>query len=456
MDSNIQTDYLPGGFSIDHWNPQRYNVCTVTDECIDYDFPYECVRELSLAGFGCRVGHIARNYNMFKLIYGIAGIEARHSMMNISPEMKVFSCPQCDSPYGSSPWVVDHIYSSISKPAFVTQSIGCNCLRYGAVYDRSWKETIGLKYESMYLVGCAVAMFFGRRINYFPKGIETVCDSEGGNGVVELTYHKSIPDGNEQVLRLEVCNRNGGFYIQKDPLEWKSRIQFRSCVVCRFRNGDLNGCRMIFGLDCGRHGVCEKCVFGLLASVNPIVPGFQNGWCGVCCSGMDRKVHVELGSVKCFRAPVPCGFFGKKPVFSPILYAQLGPMYQHHIEWAVTGRKEAGDALASCRDQLENEKASLVALGSNTNSSSTSVDSVNKCIRLLEASCEKWERVVTWLDSRVEYFNFALDIDIPYPKSFLAQDMALINRKLEKREYELLRNKAICSHWNAETHLREA
>lgn len=448
MNIRSDSDDFFAGFPYDLWNPRAFNTCTITDGCIGFDFPYECSRELSLAGYGCRVGHIARNYIMFKMTYGMAGIEALNGITNVSQDTKVFTCPLCENPYGSSPWVVEHIYSSISKPAFVSQSMSCNCLRPGIVYERSWKETIGLKYESAYLAGCAVAFFIGRRTNYFPKDIDI--DDSG----VELTYHKDREDAPEQILRLELSDRDGGFYIEVDPLNWKSRIQCRGCAACGFRNMNMHGSRMMFGLDCNRHAACEKCVFVLLTSRNPMIPGFRRGWCSLCSVNMsDCKLHVEIGNVKCLRAPVAYGYLGEKAVLCPILYYQLEPIYREDIEWAVAGRKESSDSLLSCQNRLAGEKAKLTDAGSNFGASHRSVDSINKGIRLLEAACLRWEAVLSWLGSREDQFRFAIGTDIPFPRNLLDQDRIGINRNLEKSVFDMLRNKAICSHWNAEEHL---
>lgn len=435
------------------WNAGVYRTCRISHECIDEEYPFECVREMILPGHGCRVGTLGRNNALFRMVYGMKGIDINVNIVNMSASVKMFRCPSCTDSGCFHAWRVEHSYHSISKPAFVTKTMNCLCLSNGRSFNRSWKDIIVTKYETRYIAGCAIAWFIGHKTNYFPKGIlEEINSVDSKLDGVKLFYHNSHVGNVEQVLFVQLRHESGGFYIT-NPLDMSSRLQSKLCFVCKFKNTNQSGSRMMFGLDCGRHALCEKCVFAYFVRKDSDMVSIHSDnkvdWCSHCNVEMNRVIHVSVGSLKELRAPWPIGFLGRKPVFSRSFMTAVYPFFKMHLEWVLS-------AVTECEKYLDAAKELLVVQHGRRDHedalSPSEVTHVQKGIDLLIIACDQWELASVWLKFRRGAYAFLMEADTPYPMEFLNQDDEFYMSLLSRKDYELLRNRAICTQWNCYEH----
>jgi hypothetical protein len=439
------------GLDGDKWDANAYRGCSVLHPCIDYEFPFDCVREMSLPGQGSRVGTLGRNNAMFRMLFGMAGIDTETRMLNMSDTVKVFYCRICSVGNGNHYWKVEHSYLTISKPAFVTHSISCSCLSSGKSMNHSWTDIVKMKYESRYIAGCAIALFIGRKSNYFPKGIVEVVSTVDSNcDGVKLFYHKSSEGEEDQVLFVKTTRGSGGFHIS-NPLDANSKLQNKMCLKCKFKNSNQNGFRMMFGLDCKRHVLCENCVFEYFTSringVESISSKNKTNYCYGCNSSMRQVIHVSLGRLMEIRAPWAVGFMGKKPVFCHPFMAALNSFFQFYLAWTIDAVEECGIYLQDAREGITIERMKLHGVEDGEERKL-----IKKGIALLQIVRNNWELVSIWLSFRKTTYSFLTERNIPYPKEFLSQDASYYASMLPRRDFDVLRTRAICVQWNCEEH----
>jgi hypothetical protein len=436
----------------DNWDAGAYRLCRVSHPCIDDEYPFECAREMILPGNGTRVGTLGRNNAMFKMVYGMAGIDRNTNLVSMSASVKVFRCLNCSGNGSFHAWRTEHSYHSLSKPAFVTKSIDCKCLLDIRRLKSSWKDIVQTKYETRFIAGCAVAWFLGHKTNYFPKGVvEEINQAEPAADGVKLFYHNTHDGNQEQVLFVRLELKHGGFFIS-DPLTADSRLQSKLCATCKFKNTNRSGTRMMFGLDCGRHALCEKCVFSYFGTRDNDMVSIDSdnkvNMCLKCNVEMNQVLHVSLGKLTELRAPWAIGFLGRKAVFSRSFMTSAYPFFKRYLEWVLS-------AVIECEKYLDAARESLVVQNGRLEHPSCEAEAkhIEKGIALLRAACDQWELADIWLRFRRSTYEFLVVPDSPYPFEFMNQDDEFYMSLLSRKEYDLLRNRAICTQWNYYAHI---
>lgn len=418
--------------------------CAVNSHLVDLEYPFECARDLMFPGNGCRVGSLGTNFQVYKMVSGAAGREPRDPLISMSSTLKSFKCCT-DNSMSHGTWTVEHMHGSFLKPAYVTGVFHCDgCFKFGVNFGVSWRQVLETKYESQYLAGCAVAYFISRKTNYMPKVI-IAADSHLAVGRVRLFYHKAIESTEEQTLDLSLDFRDGGWHI-RDPLKRNCFPQVKACLQCKFTNANSDGSRMMFGLDCKKHALCEKCVFSYYAKYTTIGDGGAdvNGReCDVCKQKLQQALHVSLAGVGMLRAPWPVGFIGKKAVFSTALFDNLCPFYERSVKWAVDAMEEAENESRGADTALEG-----LVEDRREEDENTSEDLSRRrleAIRSWKAALEAWQQVMMWLNSKKEHYAFLLEFDVPFSKHFLDKDAYYFIIQMDKKSFDRLRQKAECA-----------
>ena len=434
----------------------EYRECGITSCLISKEYPFECLQEMSFPGHGCQVGSLGRNYSVVRLMYGAAGQEAGDVIVNASANVKIFKCIiGSESNHNHGYWRVEHSYGSISKPGFVTSTFNCECLKSSANFNISWKDVVGMKYETLHMGGCAVAWFFGRCLNYWPLSVVAEPVVIHTDGIVRLNYHKCSEDGPKQTLELRLLYEDGGWHIS-DPLVYNSPIQMKSCRKCLFSNANLGGYRMMFGLDCKKHALCEKCIFRYFAAKGRTLGDYETehdpAFCESCNVCMRQVVHVAFDSVSQLRAPWPIAFFGQKAIFNEPFFKCMTPFFKCHLEWIMDATIQAREEILTLKRVIAREE---LFVEDEEEKSQVSVFLLQEKVKLIaewQEALDAWNLVLIWLEFRVEHYRFLVEFDTPFSKAFLDQDADYFVRHLNRRKFNMLKNRAVCLTEVAKSH----
>ena len=441
--------------SLKEWD---YYVACVDDDGIDDTFPYECAREFALPGPGFEAGYANTNERVLKLMYGAKGTDVDRVCRSHRHASREFFCPYQEwvSP-SHSYWEIDHYHCDhYSKPGFVTRTFTCNCLRDEKYVESCWTDLMEVKYETKYLAGAAVAWFFVRKLNYFPKAM---WDTEVGPdyGTVVLSYHSSSSEDIDQNLVLHVKYKEGGWHIS-NPLAKTAKKCKRSCCCCTHSNC-FDEYRVMFGLDCGSHYVCEFCVFDFFTSYPQWKANDENkggievrhpSTCNACAKDkMKRVVHmIGFDSVKVLRAPRPCGYIGRKPIFNRAFFRTANEFFERQLKWVTDSIYEAEREVTELRK--------LVCITSDFKEDLEDDEENYYDRRCIESDMahKAWGKVLDWLNYRDEHYMFLMKADVPFPKEFLNLDEEYYATNLCYRNFLQLKNEAKCLTSNAKELLK--
>ena len=203
---------------------------------------------------------------------------------------------------------------------------------------------------------------------------------------------------------------------------------------------------MMFGLDCGRHFVCEQCIFGFVAILvkrTPVESGEEMQvphFCIHCRKETRGVVGVSFKGVTEMPKPRPVGYFGIKAVFSPEFWSNMAPFFKIHIEWILLAFGEATRMIAMGNEVLREAQRTLNAEG---------IDGVPNDTYSLVSKSEKWSQVVrdqqgivAFLVPKKPYIIWLIEWDRPYPKKFLEHDAPFYEAHLGRKCYEVLKRRA--------------
>ena len=339
-----------------------------------------------------------------------------------------------------------HYYNSESEPGIVTGMYECECLRDQANLNASWKDIVQTKYESEDIAACSVAFYFGRHLNYFPLDIWKK-KSGIGKSTMCILYHKAKRNGDLQEVDLDLNFSNGGWHIN-DPLNTKSCVQAKRCDMCLFTNSNRGGYRMMFGLDCSKHCVCELCVYRFFVEKGTPLGNhgtIREPWeCGTCGSAMERVVHISIGEEGLvLRAPWPRKYIGQKPIFNKHFANAIGPFYKTHLRWVLNGIITAKEEISMCNEVISGIDEQMSDIEQrDTPFEGTMVSYLNEKQRNWKKALDEWNLVMFWLDYRREHYDFLLTHDDPFPKTFLCHDATYYCEVLDRRGFEVLKKKA--------------
>ena len=432
-------------------NPHEPDEMYLEDELTGHNYPYELARELHYPGRGCVLGSSHRNRFMLNFTNSCCGIVGNGSSVHcpvIQPDefTDIFRC-RMNTDYEKSHGVFKIKYPTgkISGCSGIgTHCMKCDCLSGQLLETKAdWESIMSLKYEDKYAAACRVGGFFGQKLVYYPLWIQF--DENGEDGVnrpdsevvVSIFYHMIDQSVHvHQCVKFLITKKGCGWSI-KDPLNRNSRLQSKACKECNHSNVKLGQrFRMMFGLDCGKHCLCELCVYAFFTAKqikSASTPDTcMERYCWECCmvggvSPLANTVTVSFDGCSKMRAPQPVGYFGLKAVVSrPMMEGYLS-FYLDHIHFAVC----AQNAVECELRKLKQELAKIVyRIGGQRDG-----HYLGDIATQHEDSIRNHDNLRQWLSDREPVFGWAKQNDARYPKVFLEMDRGYYSVHLNKSEF---------------------
>lgn len=449
-----------------------YFDCDIESGCISREFPWECLREFRFPGTGCQVSNRKVNQFVASFLYGACGKVINPCLdtalveeaTDVVPLTQTFKCELLlDNDGGHGVWKVEYNYQDSTLPGIVLSSPKCGCFLFGDVDPNlTWSNIMRLKFESPFTAACRIGFFFLRRLNYMPIDItcgdreweSTEYSSElfqgfsgpidGERAIVVLHYHKRKGEELRQLLKVRMVKRNGGWYTE-DPVRKDSRLQKKKCFRCNYHNGSGDEYRLMFGLDCGRHTVCEECVFihfgGKKSSVECQYSFNRVNYCNVCQCDTRSIVTVALQGLSEMKCPVPIGYIGMKPVFNPYFLKEFGEFYKLHIEWMVLANAKAISDYNGCVERIEESMRQLKASRNNC----AGVDDwyrITQRVHQERNAKSLFRQVQLFTEYKRYVVEWLLKCDGDYPVQFLQQDRCYYENKLNRNHFKVAKRRA--------------
>ena len=432
------------------WNgADTHESSYVDDEMTGQDYPYELARELHYPGRGCVLSDYLRNRFMLWFTNTACGI-VRHSPV-IEPDCytDIFRC-RMESNNEKSHGVFKIKFPTNKNDdcsGIGIHSMKCDCLSEKRNESKAdWESLMSIKYENVYVAACRVGGFFGQKLVYYPLKIRFNEDRQDGV-LISLLYHsqrnhvnrRGEPVRDYQSLEFLAIKEGGGWHV-KDPLLRDSRLQNKACKSCNhINNKPGQRFRMMFGLDCSKHSVCEMCVYYFFTcKANRDVSVSDSSFDKYCIEcGTDEPmadtVSVSFEGCSKMRTPRPVGHFGMKPVIAKSMLDSYYAFYMEHIHFAVCAHKGIRDRIHN----LMHEKAHVCYRMDYLNGPGP-FGYTRDFNTQFDESILNHEKAWEWLNDRLHLFSWANRSDTRYPKVFLEMDSGYYCVHLNKNEFNIM------------------
>jgi hypothetical protein len=367
-------------------------------------------------------------------------------------DYKRYFCPNVnDTSHGVMKVFI--LTDTFQHTGFVKQRLLCNCKCQGlpssTMLVNPFFNALETKYETLRLLGTAVAYALLLCSYNMPLDIVTRPGfSEGTDAIHEvlIRYHAQENYGPHQYLQLTAYGNADGSYSVRNPIPSASRLQQKSCVMCRSTGTQR---KLMFGLSC-RHSVCDGCLpqfFGYLnetkISCGPVNEPFT---CPCCEETLLPTLQTPFHDLPILRAPLPIYRQGLKTIYTEPTKDSMYTTFYNEISWHL----HATNSTQIMLDELKPIRFRVHAQALERdlrNPLSHDQRTLLMCrLRLVDHCHEAWTDIETFLHEKRAFLGWCYSWDVPFPKQLLNGDATYFKQVLERDAYLEMKRYALTKH----------
>ena len=279
-------------------------------------------------------------------------------------------------------------------------------------------------------------------VHMFRLGFDTICNDVG-----------------EQKMLLYVFETKSGYSLQL-PFEHDHWLLKKGCIRCKFRNDQANWDVSSYENEdketCQYYGMPET----FRVMFKPVMlftegPKFfdDDVLCEDCVlpyyekekqSRLTPLLYTPFDGCFFMTAPVPVGYFGNRPVYSPKFFQSMNGFYQREIAFVFENLKRAEMYVKKKMEKL----ACLHALKVDLTKDAALEYGVTSLSKKLEASIDKLHDLIKFLNGKKCHLEFIYDAKVAFPIEFLECNENFYEEKLEKIKFMTMRNECSFTLWS--------